>query len=58
MQFTKYEKKNEVMWQIMVTPVMLPDHGEITRLEELLGRQADMFRGRNDGWGCFEIKSE
>jgi hypothetical protein len=26
-QFSKYEKKNELMWQIMVTPVMLPDPG-------------------------------
>src|SRR5215831_8050690 len=57
-QFLKYEKKNELVWQIMVTPVMLPDHGEISRLEELLGRQAEVFGGRNDGWGCFEVRGE
>jgi len=57
-QFSKYEKKNGLMWQIMVTPVMRPDHEEISRLEELLGRQAEVSRGRNDGWGCFEVRDE
>jgi regulator of ribonuclease activity B len=57
-QLSKYEKENESMWQIMVTPVMLPNHGEISRLEDLLGRQAAVFRGRNDGWGCYEVRGE
>ena len=42
-----------VKWDVTVTYFMLPDHGEISGIEQALGGLAEPMGGRNDGWGCF-----
>lgn len=40
-------------WDVKVSKFMMPDHREITELENYLCKVSVKFGGRNDGWGCF-----
>jgi hypothetical protein len=40
-------------WDVIVIKHMKPTHQEIVEFEDLLQRTADIWAGRNDGWGCF-----
>lgn len=43
----------QAKWDVTVTWFMLPDHAEITGIENTLAALAAPMGGRNDGWGCF-----
>jgi hypothetical protein len=45
----------ELPWDVEVRIFMVPNHAEITAIEETLQSVADPLGGRNDGWGCFEV---
>ena len=51
--FSEYEGNDELPWQVQAHPVMVPSHENIAGYEDQLGRDAEPFGGRNDGWGCF-----
>lgn len=40
-------------WDLRFSPVLAPSWKEISRVESWLGREAQKFSGRNDGWGFF-----
>jgi hypothetical protein len=44
-------------WEVHVVRHMLPTHEGITRFEDELSRAASTVGGRNDGWGCFNVKA-
>lgn len=54
--FSEYEESEEMPWQVLVHPVMVPSHADITALENMLASEAGPLGGRNDGWGCELIK--
>lgn len=39
-------------WDVIVVKHMVPSHKEIGAIEDSLQHAADIFGGRNDGWGC------
>ena len=39
-------------WDVIVVKHMVPSHEEIGAVEDSLQQAADIFGGRNDGWGC------
>jgi regulator of RNase E activity RraB len=39
-------------WDVCCSRVMVPSHAAITATELSLGRMAESFGGRADGWGC------
>lgn len=39
-------------WDVIVVKQMVPSHEEIDAVEDSLQQVADIFGGRNDGWGC------
>ena len=39
-------------WDVIVVKRMVPSHEEIGAVEDALQQAADVFAGRNDGWGC------
>ena len=46
----------ELPWDVVVARDIVPEHGEITRFEELLEEMASDRGGRNDGWGCLTLQ--
>lgn len=50
-QVSPYEESEVFPWQVYVHVVMQPAHAEITAFEQMLGEQAQLLGGRNDGWG-------
>jgi len=42
-------------WQAIVKKYMIPDHGEISRIESDLTSRAETSGGEADGWGCIRI---
>lgn len=47
----------ELPWEVHVVRHMLPTHEGITLFEQELESAAAPLGGRNDGWGCFSVKS-
>ena len=44
------------VWNVTASRMMLPDHKEITDIEQLLEDAASPLGGENDGWGCFTVE--
>lgn len=51
--FSSYEGKEGYPWQVEVHPFMPATHENISGFEALLGNDAQLLGGINDGWGCF-----
>lgn len=47
----------ELPWDVIVVKNMAPSHQEIGEFEKELALAARPLGGRNDGWGCFSVKS-
>jgi hypothetical protein len=47
----------ELPWDVTVTKYMVPSHGAMAHFEMTLGAAAAGLGGRNDGWGCFDIRT-
>jgi hypothetical protein len=47
----------ESMWDVTITYHMVPTHRDITAIERHLERLVSPLGGRNDGWGCFSVRS-
>jgi len=47
-----YEGNDEYPWQVVVHPLMLPTHQNISGFEGLLASEAVSYSGQVDGWGC------
>jgi len=45
-------------WDVTVVKHMVPSHEVIGAVEDSLQRVADIFGGRNDGWGCLSSAPE
>ena len=41
-------------WDVIVSVYMCPTHAEISLVEAVLGKEAQKYGGKNDGWGCFQ----
>jgi len=54
-EFDEYDGAEGFTCQVEVTTCIVPTCKAITETENFLGRLAEKFGGRNDGWGCFEI---
>lgn len=50
--FSAYEEHDELPWQVLAHPYMVPTHDNISGYEGLLETEAAPLGGRNDGWGC------
>lgn len=48
--------ENAGLWDLTVTRHMAPSHAAISGFERELEVLAMPFGGRNDGWGCFEVR--
>lgn len=49
---SEYEEHDELPWQVLAHPFMVPTHENISGYEALLAKEAAPFGGQNDGWGC------
>ncbi|WP_109127374.1 ribonuclease E inhibitor RraB [Dyella sp. C11] len=54
--FSEYEENDELPWQVLAHPFMVPTHENISGYEDLLAQEAATLDGRSDGWGC-EVQS-
>jgi hypothetical protein len=43
-------------WDVTVTLMLIPTHNSISQIEECLQNLATPLGGRNDGWGCYELR--
>ena len=43
----------DLPWDALVVKHMAPSYEEIVDFEDLLQSVAELWGGRNDGWGCF-----
>jgi regulator of RNase E activity RraB len=48
-----YEHEDDPNWDVICTRDMVPDYGEIIRIQEELNAAAKPFGGHSDGWGSF-----
>lgn len=54
---SEYDGEEEFSYEVEVTINIVPTYKAITETECALGKIAAEFKGRNDGWGCFEVKA-
>jgi hypothetical protein len=44
-------------WNVTACVVMVPNHKDISELEDFLETAASPYGGEIDGWGCFTVES-
>jgi Regulator of ribonuclease activity B len=56
-EVSEYNGAEGYSFQAEVNMAIIPSHETITLIENRLEKLAEEFGGRNDGWGCFEVKA-
>ncbi|MBL0374119.1 ribonuclease E inhibitor RraB [Rhizobium sp. KVB221] len=53
LSYRKSDADEQRPWDVLVVRHMVPDHADISSLEDYLGSAARPIDGENDDWGCF-----
>lgn len=56
-EVSTYDGAEGYSHQVELALEMVPTYANISQAESSFGKIAENYGGRNDGWGCFEIKS-